>query len=175
MVQDCRQTGGCYCCPSWAGQTSCGGREQGSASPRATETLHCTTHTVHAAAARHFNTNNVCRSVKQQHLTTAIFAQQLVHQSVTQSINQSINWNTSFFIAPLQQNFQSYLLQVPPPHTTTVLWPFFRDHPGEPVPKENFWTLWCKGRLTRDYPAGRHSIRTNQCPLPPSPHITYYE
>jgi len=32
--------------------------------------------------------------------------------------------------------------------TTTVLWPFFRDHPGEPVPEENFWTLWCKGRLT---------------------------
>jgi len=30
----------------------------------------------------------------------------------------------------------------------TVLWPFFQDHPGEPVPKENFWTLWCKGRLT---------------------------
>jgi len=25
---------------------------------------------------------------------------------------------------------------------------FFRDHPGEPVPVENFWTLWCKGRLT---------------------------
>jgi len=32
-------------------------------------------------------------------------------------------------------------------HTTTVLWPSFRDHPGEPVPEENFWTLWCKGRL----------------------------
>ena len=32
--------------------------------------------------------------------------------------------------------------------TTTVLWPFFRDHPGEPVLEENFWTLWCKGRLT---------------------------
>jgi len=32
--------------------------------------------------------------------------------------------------------------------TTTVLWPFFRDHPGEPVPEENFWILWCKGRLT---------------------------
>jgi len=32
------------------------------------------------------------------------------------------------------------------PNATTVLWPFFRDHPGEPVPKENFWTLWCKGR-----------------------------
>ena len=32
--------------------------------------------------------------------------------------------------------------------TTTALWPFFRGLPGEPVPEENFWTLWCKGRLT---------------------------
>ena len=31
---------------------------------------------------------------------------------------------------------------------TTVLRPFFRDHPCEPVPEENFWTSWCKGRLT---------------------------
>ena len=23
-----------------------------------------------------------------------------------------------------------------------------RDHPGQPVPEENSWTLWCKGRLT---------------------------
>ena len=34
------------------------------------------------------------------------------------------------------------------PHITTILRPFFQDHPGEPVPEENFWTLWCKGRLT---------------------------
>jgi len=33
-------------------------------------------------------------------------------------------------------------------HITTILRPFFPDHPGEPVPEENFWTLWCKGRLT---------------------------
>jgi len=33
-------------------------------------------------------------------------------------------------------------------HTTTILRPFFRDHPGEPVPEENFWTLWCKERFT---------------------------
>ena len=55
---------------------------------------------------------------------------------------------------------------------TTVLRPFFWDHPGEPVPEENFCTLWCKGRLTgrhSDHPAGRHCIRTNQCPPPPSP------
>ena len=32
--------------------------------------------------------------------------------------------------------------------TTTVLSPSprFRDHLGEPVPEENVWTLWCKGR-----------------------------
>jgi len=32
-----------------------------------------------------------------------------------------------------------------------LLQPFygpFWDHPGEPVPEENFWTLWCKERLT---------------------------
>ena len=33
-------------------------------------------------------------------------------------------------------------------HTTTILQPFFRHYPGEPVPEENFWTLWSKGRLT---------------------------
>jgi len=32
--------------------------------------------------------------------------------------------------------------------TTTVLRPFFRNHPVEPVPEENFWTLWCNGKLT---------------------------
>jgi len=48
----------------------------------------------------------------------------------------------------------------------------FPDHLGEPVPEENFWTLWCKGRLSEadtTHPAESHSIRTNQCPPPPSP------
>jgi len=27
----------------------------------------------------------------------------------------------------------------------------FRDHPGEPVPEENFWTLWYKGRLRESH------------------------
>ena len=59
---------------------------------------------------------------------------------------------------------------------TTVLRPFFRDHPAQPVPEENFRTLWCKGRLTEadsDHPAGRHSIRTNQCPPPSSSRETH--
>ena len=43
-----------------------------------------------------------------------------------------------------------------PHHTTTVLWPFFRNHPDKPVPEKNFWTLWCKGRLTKaDTPTNR--------------------
>ena len=62
-------------------------------------------------------------------------------------------------------------------HTTTVLRPFFRDHPGEPVPEENIWTLWCKGRLTE---ADTLTIRlgatpsglVNQC-LPHHPPIFF--
>jgi len=45
--------------------------------------------------------------------------------------------------------------------TTTVLWPFFQDHPSELVPEENFWTLWCKGRLTE---ANTPTIRLDTTP-----------
>jgi len=62
-------------------------------------------------------------------------------------------------------------------HTTTVLWPFFRDNPGEPVPEENFWTLWCKGRLTE---ANTPTIRLGAIPSRLTsahlhhPHILFY-
>jgi len=46
-------------------------------------------------------------------------------------------------------------------HTTSILWPFFWDHPGEPVPEENFWILWCKGRLTE---ANTPTIRLGATP-----------
>jgi len=57
-------------------------------------------------------------------------------------------------------------------HThTTVLWPFFRDHPGELVPEENFWTLWCQGRLTEaDTPTIWLDATASGLP-PPSPWI----
>jgi len=51
--------------------------------------------------------------------------------------------------------------------TTTVLQPFFRDHPGEPEKLLDF-----RGRHT-DHLVGCHSIRTNQCPPPPSPHFLH--
>jgi len=50
-----------------------------------------------------------------------------------------------------KQNIHFNKFKENPRHTppiTTVLWSFFWDHPGELVPEENFWTLWCKGRLT---------------------------
>jgi len=37
------------------------------------------------------------------------------------------------------------ILVVPHHNRFTAL---FQDHPGEPVPEENFWTLWYNGRLT---------------------------
>jgi len=45
--------------------------------------------------------------------------------------------------------------------TTAILRAFLWDHPGEPVPEENFWTLWCKGRLTE---ADTQTIRLGATP-----------
>jgi len=45
---------------------------------------------------------------------------------------------------PSQQHVHVKLVnKLPHTHTHT---PHYRDHQGEPVPEENFWTLWCKGR-----------------------------
>ena len=56
-------------------------------------------------------------------------------------------------------NDSTLAMNVSPPRTS-LFWPhhhhhhhnrfttLFRDHTGEPVPEENFWSLWCKGRLT---------------------------
>jgi len=52
--------------------------------------------------------------------------------------------------------------------TTTVLRPF-RDHPGEPVPEENFCTLWCKDRLTEANTTAHCSITD---PNVTSPRVT---
>jgi len=49
-------------------------------------------------------------------------------------------------------------------HTTTVSRPFFRDHLGELMPEENFWTLWCKERLTE---ADTPTIRLRATPSGP--------
>jgi len=50
-----------------------------------------------------------------------------------------------FSCSPLEEFF--YRLRCTQPHHDRFT-ALFRDQPGEPVPEENFWTLWCKGRLT---------------------------
>jgi len=49
--------------------------------------------------------------------------------------------------------------------TTSTPQPFFQDHPGEPVPEENFCTLWCKERLTE---ADTLTIRLGATPSGPT-------
>jgi len=46
--------------------------------------------------------------------------------------------------------------------TTTILRPFFQDHPGKPVPEKNFWILWCKGRLTEHTNKENKSVGSQQ-------------
>jgi len=67
---------------------------------------------------------------------------------------------TVYFSCILISYFLHRLLRYAP-HTTTVLRPFFWVLPGEPVPEENFWTLWCKGRLTE---ADTQTIRLGATP-----------
>jgi len=57
--------------------------------------------------------------------------------------------------------------------TTTVLRHFFWDHPGWASANRELLDFTVQGKINRgrhtDHPAGRHSIRTNQCLPPHSP------
>ena len=68
-----------------------------------------------------------------------------------------------------------YTQHTTPHHTTTVLWPFFPGPPGRADAIRELLDFMVQGKINRgrhtDHPAGRHSIRTNQCPPPPSPHF----
>jgi len=55
-------------------------------------------------------------------------------------LNQLTNQPNSFDLSERMHKFRTT--------TTMVLTALFLGPPGEPVPAENFWTLWCKGRLT---------------------------
>jgi len=58
-------------------------------------------------------------------------------------------------------------------HTTTVLRPFFPGPRGWAGARRELLDFKVQGEINRgrhtNHPAGRHSIRTNQCPPPPSP------
>jgi len=48
----------------------------------------------------------------------------------------------------LKTFYQTQTTHTTPPHHHNCFTALFHDHPGEPVPEDNFWTLWSKGRLT---------------------------
>ena len=65
------------------------------------------------------------------------------------------------------------LMKIIPPHHHNRFTALFLQLPSEPVPEEKLLDFMVQGKINRgrhtDHPAGRHSIRTNQCPPPPSP------
>ena len=54
------------------------------------------------------------------------------------------NYKSQSLLYHFAYSQRTYTTTAPHHNRFTAL---FRDHPGEPVPEENFWTLWCKGRL----------------------------
>jgi len=64
----------------------------------------------------------------------------------------------------------SFQVPLPIPDThTTMSRPFFRDYPDDLVPKEIFWSLWCKGGYQRQthWQSG-WTLISDPSPLPPA-------
>jgi len=85
------------------------------------------------------------------------------------AIIESQVFNTTFFLAVCWE--VQYCTTTSHHNHFTAL---FRDHPGEPMPEKLLDFIVHRkinrGRHTdHHHPAGRHSIRTNQCPPPSSP------
>ena len=83
---------------------------------------------------------------------------------------------TIHYRAILCQIDRNYCFDKPPPYHNrfTALIP---GPPGWAGARRELLDFMVQGKINRgrhtDHPAGRHSIRTNQCPPPPSPHIFY--
>jgi len=111
-------------------------------------------------------------------LSLVFFCYQQVYDSLTLRPEQAgqLKYLELFVLLPCNFCFSSGR-STPRTTTTTVLRPFLRDHPGEPVPEENFWTIWCKGILTQaDTPTNRMGAtpsRLTSAHLHHSPHISY--
>jgi len=85
------------------------------------------------------------------------------HRSVRPFLHGSQSWQTDHGT-----------LSVAHTHTT-ILRPFFPGPPGWAGARRELLDFVVHGKINRgrhtDHPAGRHSIRTNQCPPPPFPHF----
>ena len=98
----------------------------------------------------HLSVVVLCKTVKMLCSRCAAIHIMAMYQTIHRSGCNDIWYNTTVGMQLLL-----------PHHTTTVLRPFFWDHPRKPVPEENFWTLWCKGRLTE---AETQTIRMGATP-----------
>jgi len=101
-------------------------------------------------------------------LKTVAYSHAIHLQHLTSSERNCNNHTVSLtFTTQHEQKVHMYVFQ----YTTTVLWPFFRDHRVSRCQKRTS-DFMVQGKINRDrhtdHPAGRHSIRTNQCPPPPS-------
>jgi len=81
-----------------------------------------------------------CQRVKQRNTELAVSAEQLSSQLSVRCESLNITGITCCDFRVLKLTECNYH------HNHFAA--FFRDRPGEPVPEENFWTVWCKGRLT---------------------------
>ena len=78
-----------------------------------------------------------------QHVARTVY----LHYVLTPCMLQTHLYPGSFFFRTINVFIVIIYVQSPPSHHNRFT-ALFRDHPGELVPEENFWTLWCKGRLT---------------------------
>jgi len=81
-------------------------------------------------------------------IVTTLFGCTWIHTQPSASKHWRVQWNTKHWPWPTVWPHPLFIHHQTHHTTTTTVTALFRDHPGEPVPEENFWTLWCKGRLT---------------------------
>jgi len=62
-----------------------------------------------------------------------------------------LNRSTQRFSSLIMISVTTFVRPVFLPQHHNRFMALFLGPPGEPVPEENFWTLWCKGRLTDAY------------------------
>jgi len=95
-----------------------------------------------------------------------------VHRAALISVSVALIQSPAYAVRPWIQAYFTLWCDRLCRSTTIISRPFFRDHPGEPVPEENLWTYMVQGKINggrhTDHPAGRHSIQSNQCLPPPS-------
>ena len=96
------------------------------------------------ALSTHLSSNQHCQSSEEKLLILYVcvsLCTTVVHNTAQNSSHNFLMQRTIIFAQTLCTGEEMIV-------TTTILRPFFWDHLGEPVPEENFWTLWCKRRST---------------------------